>query len=139
MREDIEISNFGEEPAFCSVEIQLGADFADLFEVKEGRVQKHGKLSVSDENGRVTFSYQRGSFRRATLVDFSELPRLAGEHVTYEVIVPSRGSWSTCIQVTPVLDKNEITPRYVCGQPVERSTPVARARGVEAPPPGGEQ
>ena len=44
MREDIEIANFGEEAAFCSVEIQLGADFADLFEVKEGRVEKHGEL-----------------------------------------------------------------------------------------------
>ena len=118
MREDIEISNFGEEAAYCSVEIQLGADFADLFEVKEGRVQKHGKHAVSDENGRVTFTYQRGAFRRATLVDFSEIPRVAGEHVIYEVIVPSRGTWGTCIQVTPVLDRNEVTPRYVCGQPV---------------------
>ena len=40
--------------------------------------------------------------------------------------MPPRGTWSTCIQVTPVLDTHEITPRYVCGQPVERSTPVAR-------------
>ncbi len=30
------------------------------------------------------------------------------------------------MQVTPVLDTQEITPRYVCGQPVERSTPAAR-------------
>ena len=126
MREDIEIANFGEEATFCSVEIQLGADFADLFEVKEGRVEKHGRLSVQHENGRVTFSYTRGAFRRATLVDFSEVPRIAGEHVSYEVIIPSRGTWSTCMQVTPVLDTQEITPRYVCGQPVERSTPVAR-------------
>ena len=126
MREDIEISNFGEEATFCSVEIQLGADFADLFEVKEGRVQKHGRLSVQHENGRVTFSYTRGAFRRATFVDFSEVPRIAGEHVTYEVIIPPRGTWSTCMQVTPVLDTQEITPRYVCGQPVERSTPAAR-------------
>src|SRR5437868_12256422 len=28
MREDIEIENFGEEAAFCSVDIVLGADFA---------------------------------------------------------------------------------------------------------------
>src|SRR5882762_7853636 len=30
MREDIEIENFGEEAAFCSLEIILGADFADV-------------------------------------------------------------------------------------------------------------
>ncbi len=126
MREDIEIANFSEEAAYCSLELQLGADFADLFEVKEGRVRTHGKHSVAHEQGRLTFSFSRGAFRRATLVDFSELPRIAGEHVTYEVIIAPRGSWSTCMQVTPVLDTQEITPRYLCGQPVERSTPVAR-------------
>src|SRR4029077_6566368 len=81
---------------------------------------------VQHENSRVRFSFTRGRFRRATLVDFSEVPRISGEHVSYEVIIPARGTWSPCMQVTPVLDTQEITPRYVCGQPVERSTPVAR-------------
>ena len=63
MREDLEIENFGEEAAFCSVEIVVGADFADLFEVKEGRVHKQGKLGVHEPgNGRVTFTYERSSF-----------------------------------------------------------------------------
>src|SRR4029077_14130428 len=31
-----------------------------------------------------------------------------------------------CIEVTPVIGDYEVTPRYQCGQPVERSTPVAR-------------
>ncbi len=91
MREDIQIRNFGEEPAFCSVEMQLGADFADLFEVKEGRVQKHGKHTITDEHARLTFGYSRGPFRRATLIDFSELPRISGQHVNYEIIIPPRG------------------------------------------------
>ncbi|MGQ0824010.1 MAG: amylo-alpha-1,6-glucosidase [Actinomycetota bacterium] len=126
MREDLEIQNFGEEPAFCSLELELGADFADVFEVKEGRVQKSGKLAVASDHTRVTFSYQRGPFQRATHVDFSERPRLAGAHVQYEIIVPPRGTWGTCMQVTPVIDSIEIVPRYLCGQPVDHSTPVAR-------------
>lgn len=126
MREDIRVSNFGEEPAFCSIEIELGADFADLFEVKEGRVEKKGRLSVDTDRDRITFSYARGPFRRATRVEFSEVPRLSDEHAVYEVIIPPRRSWHTCIQVTPVIDGQEIAPRYQCGHPVERSTPVAR-------------
>ena len=52
MREDLEIENFGEEAAYCSVEIVVDADFADLFEVKEGRVHKQGKLGLrTDEPG----------------------------------------------------------------------------------------
>src|SRR5262249_44913066 len=84
MREDIEIENFGEEAAFCSLEIILDADFADLFEVKEGRVQKQGEHAVHHEGSRLTFTYRRHSFERATHVDFSEAPRINGSHVMYE-------------------------------------------------------
>src|SRR5690349_16991607 len=127
MREDLEIENFGEEAAYCSIEIVVAADFADLFEVKEGRVHKQGKLGIQEGgNGRLTFTYERGSFTRATHVDFTGEPRISGPHVHYEVIVPPRGRWSACMQVTPVIGDQEVTPRHLCGQPVERSTPVAR-------------
>src|SRR5690242_11780843 len=42
MREDIVIRNSGEEPAYCSVEVVVEADFAHLFEVKEGRPARQG-------------------------------------------------------------------------------------------------
>jgi glycogen debranching enzyme len=127
MREDLEIENFGEEAAYCSIEFVVDADFADLFEVKEGRVHKQGKLSVhNDGGGRITFSYQRHTFTRATHIDFAGEPRISGTHVHYEVVVPPRGKWSTCMQVTPVIGDMEITPRYQCGEPVERSTPSER-------------
>jgi glycogen debranching enzyme len=126
MREDLEIKNFGEEAAFCLIELVIDADFADLFEVKEGRVKKQGELSTTHEGSRLTFAYKRHSFERMTHVDFSAAPRVNGNHVVYETVVPPRGSWSTCIQVTPVIGDLEVTPRYQCGQPVERSTPVER-------------
>ena len=127
MREDIEIENYGEEAAYCALELSVDADFADLFEVKEGRVHKQGKLGVLQPgDGRLTFTYERNSFLRATHLDFSPEPRITGPHVHYEAIVPPRGRWSACMQVTPVIGEQEITPRHLCGQPVERSTPVAR-------------
>jgi glycogen debranching enzyme len=126
MREDLEIENFGEEAAFCSIELVLDADFADLFEVKAGRVHKQGTLGVHADGSRLTFTYKRHSFERAVHIDFGETPRIRGHHVMYETVVPPRGRWSTCLQVTPVIGDDEITPRYVCGHPVERSTPVER-------------
>jgi len=126
MREDLTVRNFGEEPAFCSIELALGSDFADLFEVKEGRIQKLGELGVSSDGSRLTFTYRRGAFKRAVYVDFSETPQFSDTIAHFEVIVPPRGEWSTCIQVTPVIDHQEITPRYQCGRPVERSMPVER-------------
>ena len=52
MREDIVVSNYGEEAAYCSVELQIDADFADLFAVKEGRVEQSGDATVESNSAR---------------------------------------------------------------------------------------
>ena len=52
MREDLVIRNFGDEPTFCSVELFVDSDFADLFAVKEGR--------AGDPDGEITRDRQAG-------------------------------------------------------------------------------
>ncbi len=126
MREDLTLHNYGEEPAFCAIELHVEADFADVFEVKEGRVEKVGNLDVEVGEHGFTFAYSRGAFRRGAYVAFSERPRLSEGHATYELIVPAGGQWSTCIQVTPIVDGEPLTPRYACGDPVEHSAPLER-------------
>jgi glycogen debranching enzyme len=74
----------------------------------------------------MTFSYRRGGFRRSTLVDFSTVPKINGNIASYELIIPARGQWSTCLQVTPVIDATPVEPRYRCEVPVDRATPVER-------------
>lgn len=126
MREDVMICNFGEEPAFCSIEIEVNSDFADLFEVKEGRVTKIGELGIQSENSRIGFTYRRGAFRRGVHIDFSPPPQLSENLAQYEVIIPARGEWTACIQVTPVIDGQAIIPRYLCGEAVAVAKPVER-------------
>jgi len=126
MREDVVVCNFGEEPAFCAIELSLNCDFADLFEVKEGRIERTGDLRLESDRARMTFSYRRGGFRRSTFVDFSTVPKINGNIASYELIIPARGQWSTCLQVTPVIDATPVEPRYRCEVPVDRATPVER-------------
>lgn len=126
MREDLVVRNFGSEPAFCTIELLVECDFADIFEVKEMRVAKPGDLVVEAEHGRVSFAYRHGEFTRGMHLDFSEPPHFDGSVASYEVIVPARGEWSTCLQLSPVIDGEEVEPRYRCGQPVHRATPVER-------------
>jgi glycogen debranching enzyme len=127
MREDFIVRNYGTEPAFCALEIGINCDFADLFEVKEGRIQKMGDLAVEHDKGRITHTYTRGAFRRAVHVDFSQPPRIVGaESASYELIVPPGDDWSMCLQITPVFDGVEVAPRHQCGQPVERAAPSTR-------------
>ena len=125
MREDISVHNYGEEPAFCGLELHLESDFADLFEVKEGRVKKEGQLEVAYGKSRATYTYTRGSFRRAVHIDLSQVPRFNGS-ADFEVIVPPGGDWSVCVQVTPVIETTEVTPRHMCGDSVERAAPNTR-------------
>jgi len=126
MREDIVVRNFGEEPAFCAIELSINCDFADLFEVKEGRIERTGDLRLEADRARMSFAYRRGAFRRGTLVDFSTAPKINGNIASYELIIPSRGQWSTCLQVTPVIDATPVEPRYRCEVPVDRAMPVER-------------
>jgi glycogen debranching enzyme len=128
MREDIAVRNYGAEPAYCQLEITVDADFADLFEVKEGRVEfRPDDHKVEAHDGGIRFSFRRGAIRRGVRVTLSTPgARIVGSTATLEAIVPPRGEWSTCMQVIPIIEGEEIEPRYLCGQPVERATPVER-------------
>jgi glycogen debranching enzyme len=126
MREDIVIRNFGDEPSFCCLELLLGADFADLFNVKEGIVNGDGDLQLDEEDGALVFRFRRAGTYRGSQVSFSQPAQLRGQHAIFEVIIAAKGEWQTCLQLTPLIDGEAIEPRYVCGQPVHRATPMER-------------
>jgi glycogen debranching enzyme len=127
MREDLEIHNYADEPSYCSLEYMVEVDFADLFEVKEGRVElSDGDHAFEAKDSVLSFRYRRGATKRGAVVKVSDEARIAGNVVLFEIIVPARGTWSTCIEVAPVIDEEMIEPRYRCGHPVERATPVER-------------
>lgn len=126
MREDITLRNFGETPTHCRLELVVGGDFADLFEVKAGRIRKHGELSRRCDGHRLVLSHRRGAFRRSTVVTFAPPVELGDDVAVFDVVVPRRGEWSTCVEFAILLDELEIRPRYCCGEPIERSMPSLR-------------
>jgi glycogen debranching enzyme len=126
MREDLLVRNFGEEPAYCAVEISYASDFADLFAVKEGRVPTPGEIVVEHVDESMVFRHRNGSHRRSLRVSFSEKPVLDGPMASWEVIIPSKAAWSLCQQFSCGIDGDEIEPRWLCGQPVARATPAER-------------
>jgi glycogen debranching enzyme len=126
MREDVVIRNFGDEPAYCAIELTYGADFAGLFDVKEGRVSTSGPPPLAHDQGRMQFSHRHGSHVRRVRIGFSPAAAIDGNLATFEVIIPPRGMWSLCQQVACVIDDDEIEPRWLCGQPVERAKPAER-------------
>ena len=128
MREDIVIRNFGDEPTFCSVELFVDSDFADLFAVKEGRFgDVDGEIAREHRDGQLEFSYRRGTVNRGLVINLSPSPAVvADDLVSFEAIVPAHGEWTGCLEFHPVIEGKAIDPRYLCGQPVDRAAPAER-------------
>ena len=85
----------------------------------------------------ITYSYRRGGVARAVELRVASHSSLSDDLVTFDVIVPARGEWSTCIEVAPVIEGNVISPKYRCGQPIERADAERAARPVAPPGPPG--
>ena len=141
MREELTLRNFSDEATACTVEVLVDADFADLFAVKEGRVSAGANAgAVTTEvvdrptgTGRdgapdaaLTYTYRRGAVSRGVELRANGADKVAPGLLTFEVVVPARGEWHTCIEVGPVIDGAVFAPKYLCGQPVERATPTER-------------
>ncbi|MGA2519425.1 MAG: glycogen debranching N-terminal domain-containing protein [Acidimicrobiales bacterium] len=128
MREDLVIRNFGDEPTFCSLELFVDSDFADLFAVKEGRVTDvDGDITREHGDAHLEFSFRRGTVSRGLVLNVVPTPAvLADDLVSFEAIVPAHGQWSGCMEFHPVIEGKTIDPRYLCGQPVDRAAPAER-------------
>src|SRR5947208_14838823 len=72
LREDIVIRNYGDEPAYCSLELLFDTDFADLFHVKEGRFDSDVAPALEAQDQSMVFRYQRGLTKRGVRISFSQ-------------------------------------------------------------------
>src|SRR5438128_5017359 len=103
VHEDVIVQNHSDRPQTVTIALEYGADFADLFEVKDHipkRGQQRAELGVS----RVTLIYTHDQFRRDTVIEFSEIFAVGPDQAQVEVHLDPRGSWRTCIDVVPVID-----------------------------------
>ncbi len=114
VHEDLTVENHSPEPVNVQLELRFGTDFADLFEVKEPR-PKRGTQTVKVGVGRVTLSYQRDGFSRATVLTFGGECTLTEETARFEVVLQPRSRRQTCVEITAVADGKEHGPGHACG------------------------
>jgi glycogen debranching enzyme len=126
MREDIVVQNYGEEAAYCSVQLRFSADFANLFAVKEGRGRPEGEVVLAASRDGLLFTSRKGASRRGLRITASEPAQFVSDMAAWEVVVPAGGRWTTCLQFTTIIEDNEVEPRHLCGHAVEAATPHQR-------------
>jgi glycogen debranching enzyme len=135
MLEEITVRNLGREAAGVSLTLNVDADFAGLFEVKEDRVRARGPVQRVSEDGSLALSYRRGSDSRGVKVNATTEPQTADEQLVWHAVVPPHDDWTTSIQVVPSMNSVDVRPRYLAGRPVETSEPATELRAwkLQAP------
>jgi glycogen debranching enzyme len=118
--EDITVLNHGRQPVDLRVQLEVGSDFADIFEVKDATAKK-GVNRTRVEDGQLVLAYQRDSFRRETVIGASGPVEVDGQGLSFPVHVAPREEWSTQVRVRPYY--------YIQGQRFRLSS---RAWGPEA-------
>ncbi len=96
------IDNHGRAPLDIEVRIEVAADFADLFEVKEKRPKK-GTLYRQVSADRLTLGYRREHHRRETWVTSSAPAGIAEDALTFAVRLEPRSRWTTTLDVLAIL------------------------------------
>ncbi len=106
LHEDISVVNHSGTARTVRLDLNFDADFADVFEVRRlGPVRKVGRVTAETAGGRqLRLVYRRGDFHRETWINFSQTPEVKGKTATFDIDLPPRGMWSTCVTILPVLD-----------------------------------
>lgn len=114
--EDISLANYSQQPVSVRLELVFDADFADIFEVRLGRVRKSGEITSEVRAGpSLALSYRRGGYSRFTLVQFSHGPEVRDKTALFELTIGPGETWKTCVDIAPVVD-NGHAPSECVGQ-----------------------
>jgi glycogen debranching enzyme len=99
--EDLIIANHDKKPIDLDIRLQVDADFADLFEVKD-KLAKKGRLYRQVADGTLTLGYERERFRRETHVSSSAPAEVDDQGLHFHAHIDPQSVWSTCLDVAAV-------------------------------------
>lgn len=110
MKEVLTLTNVGRETTVVKVDLQIAADFADLFAVKEGRGAAVGAYSESAPGTDLIFSRSDGT--RGLFVHATKEPQASPVGLSWEAVIPARHQWSVEILCQPVVESRPVEPRF---------------------------
>ena len=100
LRERIEVWCFAREPERLEVRLSVGADFADLFEIKDGVRDRTADISRAHSPGGLTFAYRRGDFAARTRVEVSPpASRVDGDDLVWDLHLAGNATWSVDLTI----------------------------------------
>ncbi|HEY2948245.1 MAG TPA: glycogen debranching N-terminal domain-containing protein [Micromonosporaceae bacterium] len=100
--EQLTVLNHDDQPVELTIRLDAGADFADLFDVKNAQA-KRGKLYSRVEAERLVYGYERETFHRTTTITTSAPAAVDEGGLTFGVRLEPHGRWGTELRVAPAM------------------------------------
>jgi glycogen debranching enzyme len=102
MHEDLDITNNSMKPVRFQLEVAFRCDFADVFEVRSGRIVRRGQITTewSERRQRVHTAYSNQDFHRAVTTSVAKAPGKAvsaNGRLSFEVTLAAGEAWHTCL------------------------------------------
>ena len=110
--------------------LAVDTDFADLFAVKEGRVQPPHGLAADIGTASMAFTLAGPDDTRSAQITATGDPIVTPGRFTFRIVVPERSQWSTCFAVEASIGGRRIQLRHRCGEPIDVSAPAQRLSGM---------
>ncbi|TAP42828.1 glycogen debranching N-terminal domain-containing protein [Arthrobacter sp. S39] len=99
--EQITVRNYSGLPAECVIALEVESDFADLFEVKEARVQRTWQETRQVEAHSLIIRATWQEITKGVNIDGGPAAVVTPEAVTYRTTVPPHGQWNAQLRVAP--------------------------------------
>jgi glycogen debranching enzyme len=118
VHEDLDITNNCMKPVRFQLEIALRCDFADIFEVKSGRIVRRGRITTqwSEAHQHLRTTYCNGDFRRWVTIS-SHAPAkavYANGRLSFEVALEPAAAWHCCLLYTLTDGDRHFDPLTFC-------------------------
>ncbi len=109
MQEQLEMTNHGTRPVQLELSLLFGADFADIFEIKD-KLAKTGEFSRRVDSDRVTLMYRHADFYRETTI-CAPGAFLTDESLTFRVSLAPNQTWQSEIEISLATQMHRPVPR----------------------------
>jgi len=119
LHEDLDVTNNGMKPVRFQLEIALRCDFADVFEVKSGRIVRRGRITTqwSEPHQHLRTTYCNGDFSRAVTISPAHSPAkavYANGRLSFEVALEPGEAWHCCLLYTLADGDRHFAPPSDC-------------------------
>jgi glycogen debranching enzyme len=111
LRERVVVRNYGLGPCPVGIELACDADFADLFEVKEGRVPSPRRSRRDTAAGTLVFGDALG---KQTAIAFPADAVVEGGRVSWDFTLAAHDARELCLEVEVRFGETDLPPRFRC-------------------------